>query len=214
MTPTVFVVDDDAGVRDALAQMISAAGLSVRTFASGKAFLQAFAPDWRGCILLDVAMPGMSGPELHDALVARGASLPIVYLTAHGEVPTAVRAMKAGAAEFLEKPVAGPVLLDAVRRALAIDAERQADATAHAQLRDRFSGLTRREREVMALAARGRSNKEIARELGISHRTVEIHRGRVMLKLGLASAFELAAAAAVCGPGTGRDPAPRRPKRR
>ncbi len=199
MTPTVFVVDDDASVRDALAQLLAAAGLSVRSFASGGAFLQECAPDWRGCILLDVAMPGMSGPALQEALAARAIRLPIVFLTAHGTVPTVVQAMKAGAVEFLQKPAAGPVLLDAVRRALTIDAERRAQDTAQAQILGRLGTLTRRERDVVALAARGRSNKEIARQLGISHRTVEIHRGRIMRKLDLATSFELTAAAVACG---------------
>ena len=199
MTPTVFVVDDDAAVRDALVQLLAAAGFSVRSFPSGTAFLQACAPDWRGCILLDIAMPGMSGLALQEALAARAIRLPIVFLTAHGKVPTAVQAMKAGAMEFLEKPAAGPVLLDAVRRSLAIDAERHAQDATRVELMERVATLTRREREVMTLAARAGSNKEIGRQLGISHRTVEIHRGRIMRKLGLATPFELAAAATACG---------------
>lgn len=199
MTPTVFVVDDDAAVRDALAQLLAAAGFSVRSFSSGAAFLLACAPDWRGCILLDIAMPGMSGLELQEALAAREIRLPIVFLTAHGKVPTAVQAMKAGAIEFLEKPAAGPVLLEAVRRALATEAEHHAQEAAHTRLAERFATLTGREREVMTLAARGTSNKEIGRALGISHRTVEIHRGRIMRKLGLTTPFQLAAAATACG---------------
>jgi two-component system, LuxR family, response regulator FixJ len=178
--------------------LLATVGHSVRAFESAEAFLAACSPQWRGCLVLDVAMPGMSGIELQERLAGRGVRLPVVFLTGYGEVPSAVRAMKGGAIEFLEQPAAGAVVLDAVRRALDLDATRGEDGAAAETYRQRASRLTARERQVLALAARGRSNKEIGRELGISHRTVEIHRGRGMRKLGLRNPVDLFEAVSIC----------------
>lgn len=180
--PTVYVVDDDAAVRDGLAAMFDAAGLTVRTYASAKEFLQAYRPDWTGCLVLDVSMPEMTGPELHAELNRRGAQLPVIFLTAHGDIPMTVNAIKAGAVDFLTKPADGAVLLKRVRAALARNTEVSA----------RLADLTEREREVMIRVAVGYASKEIARELNISHRTVEIHRARVMQKMKAGSVLELA----------------------
>jgi FixJ family two-component response regulator len=189
---TVFVVDDDASVRDALTRLLTAGGFVAEAWDSAEAFLQAFRPERPGCVLLDMKMPGMSGLDLQRALAARGARLPIVFLTGHGTVSESVRAMKSGAFEFLEKPVAGEALLACVRRAVRLDAEhRRADAAQEA-LRARYTRLTPRERDVFPLIAAGRSNKEVARALCISHRTVELHRARIMRKLGAATLVELA----------------------
>jgi FixJ family two-component response regulator len=179
---TVFVVDDDAAVRDGLAALLEGAGLAVETYASAEAFLAALRPDRYGCLLLDVKMPGMSGTELQAELARCGVQLPIIFLTAHGDIPTSVQAVKAGAVDFFTKPPDGAMLIERVRAAVG--------RVAH--LQECLAGLTTREREVMARAATGQSNKTIAQALGISHRTVEVHRARVMHKLGARSVLELA----------------------
>ena len=199
MSAAVHIVDDDAAVRRGLGLLLAGAGFEVRSYASAEAFLAECGADCAGCLLLDVAMPGMSGPELQEALVERGLRLPVIFLTGRGDVRTSVRAMKAGAVEFLEKPVAGEVLIAAVRGALALEASRHADQALSAAAQARYATLTGREREIMALAVAGLSNKLIARRLGISHRTIEIHRGRAMRKMRAASLLELARAARLCG---------------
>ena len=205
---TVYVVDDDASLRDSLTALLESAGLRARAFASGAEFLAGCTLRWTGCLLLDLAMPGMDGAQLHAALADRGISLPVVFLTAHGDIASAVRAIKAGAVDYLPKPVDGGVLLGRVRAALALDARQRAERAAEIEAKERCGMLTPREREVMALAVTGASSKEIARRLGISFRTVEAHRGRVMRKMAASSLVELAAIAAVCGLGNG--PLPRR----
>jgi RNA polymerase sigma factor (sigma-70 family) len=197
--PTVFVVDDDAAVRDGLALLLDTAGLKVRTYDGASAFLAACAPDHAGCLILDVRMPEMTGPELQAELTRRGIDLPIIFLTAHGDIPTTVQAIKGGAIDFLTKPVVGAELLERVRAALEKSAQLRERASAARTLRERLEGLTRREREIMQLVAAGLPNKEIARSLGISHRTVEVHRARVMQKTGVTNLVELSRLAEAAG---------------
>lgn len=191
MTPRVFIVDDDPAMRDALAQMLETAGLRVETYADGAAFLAASTHKQAGCVLLDIAMPGMSGHDVQTALNKRGSQLPVIFLTGHGDVPMAVHAVHAGAMDFLEKPVPGEVLLERVRHALALDEERQQSETYAQEIQQRHARLSAREREVMTLVVSGLSSKEIARQLGLSHRTVETHRTHVMFKMGAANLAEL-----------------------
>ncbi len=187
----VFVVDDDPGLLDAVAMLLGSVGLTARTFSSPLEFLRSVEPDAAGCLVLDLRMPGMSGPQLQSRLLTSGWELPIVFLSAHGDVSTAVEAVKAGAVDFIEKPFDEQRLLDAVHAALALDARRRrARATRRETLR-RLDSLTPREREVMALVVDGRHNKAIAQELGISQRTVESHRSRVMTKMGATSTPDL-----------------------
>lgn len=192
MNATVFVVDDDDAVRDAVVRLLAANRLPARAYASAEAFLAEIRPGQPGCLLLDVRMPGLSGPELQAELAARGVDLPIVFLTGHGDVRTSVQAMKAGALDFLEKPVLGALLVERVRAALSVAAERRRVAEARARVRARFDRLSAREREVAELVLDGLSNKEIARRLFISHRTVEVHRAHIMQKLGAETLLELA----------------------
>ncbi len=198
MNPTVFVVDDDDAMRDALAQLLETAGLQVEAHAGGPAFLAAYEATRPGCLLLDMAMPGMTGLEVQAALNARGLSIPIIFLTGHGDIPMAVQAVQAGAVDFLEKPIQGAALLERVQRALALDLEwRQTQGRTQA-IQQRYANLTSRERECMTLAVSGHTSKEIARELGISPRTVEVHRTHVMHKMGAANMAELVNMAACC----------------
>lgn len=196
---TVFIVDDDAAVRDALALLCDSDGLPAETFDSAEAFLAACRREWRGCIVLDVRMPDMKGPELQDELARRNISLPIIFLTAHGDIPTTVRAIKGGAIDFLTKPIDGGALLQRIRETFAQSARLEEQEVQGRALLARLVSLTEREREVMVLAATGHANKEIARLLGISHRTVEIHRSRVMHKMGASNLIELSRIAGGCG---------------
>ena len=180
---TVFIVDDDAAMRDSLTVLLKAHGFKPETYESGPEFLAAFDDSRPGCLLIDVRMPEMDGLTLQDTLAERGAHLPVVIMTAHGDVPTAVRAMKAGAADFLEKPFAEDALLDAVRRGFDHDRRGRAMAEDAGNVLDRANGLTAREAEVFELLVEGKANKVIARELGISPRTAEIHRARVLHKM-------------------------------
>ena len=200
MNPTVFVVDDDAAMRDALAQLLETAGLQVEAHADGPAFLAAFEASRPGCLLLDMAMPGMTGLEVQAALNARGLSIPIIFLTGHGDIPMAVQAVQAGAVDFLEKPIQGAALLERVQRALALDEEWRHTLGRTQAIRQRCANLTSRERECMALAVSGLTSKEIARDLGISPRTVEVHRTHVMHKMGATNMAELVNMAACCKP--------------
>jgi FixJ family two-component response regulator len=198
MSQTVFVIDDDAAVRDSLGRLLEAHRLPVRTYDSAEAFLAALRPTASGCLVLDVRLPRMSGPELQTTLAARGFHLPIIFLTGQGDVPTSVRALQAGALDFLEKPVPGELLLERVRAALRLESKQRREEARAQRARARYAQLTPREREVMSLLVAGQPNKEIARRLGISHRTVEIHRTRVMHKMHVVNLLELAASAAVC----------------
>ena len=188
---TVFVVDDDDAVRTSLRLLLKSVGLPVETFASAQEFLDAFDADRAGCLVLDVRMPGMSGLELQQELNQRGATIPVVFITGHGDVPMAVEAMQHGAFDFLQKPFRDQDLLDRVQRALARDAESRAALAARAQIAERLASLTPRELEVMRLVTRGKANKVIGGELGVSQRTVEIHRAHVMEKMQAGSLAEL-----------------------
>jgi len=208
MSPTVFVVDDDAALREALVQLLEAAGLQVENFPDGQSFLTAFVADRPGCLLLDVAMPGMTGLEVQAALTALGVQIPVVFLTGHGDIPMAVRAVQAGAVDFLEKPMTGQALLERVHRALALDQERRHAQALNHGVAERARRLSQREREVMALVVAGSSSKEVARLLGISVRTVEAHRTHVMHKMGATNLAELVGMAVHCELGLSPGPTP------
>jgi two-component system response regulator FixJ len=200
---TVFVVDDDPAVRDSLQAMLSAAGYRCTMFASGADFLASDPGVHRGCVLVDVRMPGMDGLELQRQLKARGIGLPVIFMTGYGEVPLAVEAMKAGAVDFVEKPSTLAVLEDCIDRALAIGAASQQAAAEAAAARGRIERLTPRERDVLRLLVAGKPNKIIAFELSISPRTVEIHRARVMDKMAVKSLSELVRLSLAAGERTG-----------
>jgi FixJ family two-component response regulator len=189
--PTVFVVDDDAAVRKSLRWLLDSAALRVETFATAQDFLDAYEPSRPGCLVLDVRLPKMSGLDLQERLVARGIRIPTILITGHGDVPTAVRAMKAGAVDFLEKPVSESLLLDRVRQALRQDAEARAPREGGAEVAARLRQLSAREREVLARVVSGKSSKVIAAELGIAPKTVESIRSRIMKKVGAANAAQL-----------------------
>lgn len=190
--PCVFVVDDDDVVRDSLGLVFETAELAYQTFASAECFLESYCPDQPGCLVLDVNMPGLDGHELQAELIRRHIHLPIIFLTAYGDIPMTVRAMKAGAVDFLTKPVSTELLLDRVQAALQSEINTYAQAIKGQALCDRLNGLTSRELEIMGMVVAGLTNKEIARRLGISHRTVEIHRAKVMEKTGATNLLELA----------------------
>jgi FixJ family two-component response regulator len=189
--PVVFVVDDDASVRAALDSLFRSVGLAVRSFASAQEFLSDSLTDGPACLVLDVRLPGMSGLDLQRRLAERKTALPIVVVTGHGDVPMTVRAMRAGAVEFLCKPFRDQDLLDAVQQALDRARVLMQEQTAMADLQARFDTLTPREREVMGLVVTGLLNKQIAYDLGISEVTVKIHRGQAMLKMRAASVVDL-----------------------
>lgn len=188
---TVFVVDDDDAVRSGLHFLLRTAGYMVEVFASPHAFLAAYDPARSGCLLLDVQMPAMTGLELQRELSRRGWPLPVIFITGHGTIPLAVEAIKAGAFDLIEKPLREDVLLDRLRKALGETDEARRERLLKAQLEARIAGLTPREREVLALVAAGEPNKVIARHLGISFRTVEIHRAHIARKLQARSPADL-----------------------
>lgn len=204
--PTVFIVDDDAAVRDSLSLLCETAGLRFECFDSAQAFLGAYRPERPGCLVLDVRMPGMSGPELHEELAHQGDPVPIIYLTAYGDIPMTVQAIKAGAADFLTKPVNGALMVERIQAALKSDMTNRQRNAAQASQCARLAQLTEREREIMISAVAGDSNKVIAKRLGISHRTVEIHRSHILQKTGASSVLELAKLAAECGLTVAADP--------
>ena len=189
---TAYLVEDDAGVRHSLAFLLETAGFTVWPYASAQALLDGGVPHGPGCVITDVRLPDIDGLELQQRLARAGCALPVIIITGHGDVPMAVRALKAGAVDFLEKPFAEDALLDAVRRAIATS------QAAHAA-NMRLARLTAREREVLDALVAGRANKEIARDLGISPRTVEVHRARVLEKMGVAGLPELVHAALAAG---------------
>ncbi len=190
-TTTVFVVDDDEGVRTSLSILLDSAGYRPCAFASAGDFLAQYDLASPGCLLLDMRMPGMSGMELLQELSRRGAFLPVIFLTGHGDVPMAVEAIKSGAFDFLQKPFSPRDLLDHIARALTADAEARHTLSLTEELRRRHSTLTPREKEVMDLIIAGNANKVIAMDLGLSERTVEIHRARVMDKMATRSVAHL-----------------------
>ena len=189
--PTVFVVDDDPGVLDAVSLLLRSVGLPAKTFSSASEFLEGFDPEAHGCLILDLRMPGMGGRELQKRLLELGAGLPIIFVTAHGDVPTAVDAVKDGAVDFIQKPFPDQKLLDKVNQALELDTRRRKNREERRRVEVRLETLTPREREVMGLVAAGKLNKTIARQMGISQRTVEIHRSRVMEKMQASSVPDL-----------------------
>lgn len=189
--PTVFVVDDDAGVLDALRILLRSVGLRAETYPSADDFLESFDQEAPGCLVLDVRMPGMSGMELQEKLAEIGSSTPIIFVTAHGDVPMAVEAVKRGAIDFIQKPFRDQELLDKIQHAIELDANSRAERESKEEIAARIATLTPREREVMDLVVAGKLNKLIARELGISQRTVEIHRARVMQKMQVSSVSQL-----------------------
>ncbi|AMV25400.1 Transcriptional regulatory protein TdiR [Gemmata sp. SH-PL17] len=189
--PTVFVVDDDPNVRKSLSWLLGSVNLPVQTFESGEQFLRDVGPERPGCAILDLRMPGLSGLAVLERLAAREPGLPAVLVTAYGNVPTAARAMRAGAVHVLEKPYNDQELLDTVQEALARDTSRRSEYAQRAAARARLAVLTPREREVLDLVAVGKANKVIARELQVSEKNIEFHRANVMRKLQAASLAEL-----------------------
>jgi FixJ family two-component response regulator len=194
-TPLIHVVDDDESLRTALLRLLGAAGFEARGYASAGDFLLQPPVDRPGCLLLDVQMPGPSGLDLQAALQSRGFALPIVFLTGHADVSAGVGAMKAGAVDFLTKPVERDALFEAIGRALKQDARQRAAREEASELRARFDALSTRERDVLDLLVCGKANKQIADALGISERTVKAHRAQLQDKLGVTSAAELGALA-------------------
>jgi FixJ family two-component response regulator len=188
---TVFVVDDDEAVRNSLSLLLKSKGIAAVTHASAAEFLAAYDPEQPGCIILDVRMPGMSGLELQDELNRRGAVIPVIFITGHGDVPMAVEAMQHGALDFLQKPFSDQDLTDRIDRALAADLRNRAVLSEKDQIQARLAALTRREMQVLRLVTLGKSNKVIAGDLGVSQRTVEIHRAHLMQKMGASSLAQL-----------------------
>ncbi len=188
---TVFVIDDDAALREALASLFRSVGLQVKAFASAPEFLAAKLPDGPTCLVLDVRLPGLSGLDFQAELAEANVDIPIVFMTGHGDIPMTVRAMKAGAVEFLPKPFRDQDMLDAVQQGLERDRNRRKSATDVARLKATLDTLTSREQEVMSLVTAGLMNKQIAGELGVSEITVKVHRGNVMRKMGAKSLAEL-----------------------
>ena len=187
----VFVIDDDPSIREAIESLIRSVGMCVETFASAQDFMASTRPDAPACLVLDVRMPGLSGLDLQRDLLAAGIRIPVIFITGHGDIPMSVRAMKAGAVEFLTKPFRDQDLLDAISQALERDRSLRSHHAENADLRRRFEQLTPREREVMALVVSGLLNKQIAARLNISEITVKLHRHQVMEKMKADSLAEL-----------------------
>jgi FixJ family two-component response regulator len=188
---TVYVVDDDDGMRRALSLLLNTVGYKTAAFANPKEFLEKFRPDAAGCLVLDIRMPGMSGLELQQHLNRMGSMLPVIFITGHGDVPMAVQAMKEGAFEFVQKPFRDQDLLDRVNHALEQDRKNRGTLALRAEVLQRFESLTAREKQVMELVVDGAPNKVIAIDLGLSERTVEIHRAKVMEKMSARSVAHL-----------------------
>lgn len=191
LEPTVFVVDDDPDVRASLRWLIGSVGLKVEAFAQGQEFLDHYDPTRAGCLVLDVRMPGMSGLELQDCLRLKRLEIPIIFITGHGDVPIAIRSMKAGAFDFLQKPFNDQDLLERIQQAIKKDALLREQRLSREHVAAQFSQLTPRENQVLQLVVAGKANKQIGTELDISQKTVEIHRAKVMKKLQASSIAEL-----------------------
>jgi two-component system response regulator FixJ len=189
--PVVFIVDDDEAVRNSLRLLVKSVGLTAAALVSAQEFLASYDPLQPGCLVLDVRMPGMSGLELQQQLNLRGAVIPVIFITGHGDVPMAVEAMQQGAFDFLQKPFRDQDLIDRIQKALEKDRANRAELGKHSRLRERHEALTPREREVLALVMSGKANKVMAADLGLSQRTVEVHRARVMEKMGASSLAHL-----------------------
>jgi RNA polymerase sigma factor (sigma-70 family) len=187
----VMVVDDDAGVRNAMRSLLKSVGITCTLFASAQEFLDAYQPSQRGCLVLDIRMPGMSGMELQQQLNIRGAVIPVIFMSGHADIPMAVEAMQHGAFDFLQKPFRDQDLLDRIQRAIVRDTEMRQSLGEHARIKSHLESLTPREREVLDLMTQGKQNKVVGQELGVSPRTIEIHRARVMEKMGAHSVAEL-----------------------
>jgi len=179
----VWIVDDDEAVCDSLGLLLKTVGLPTRTFPDGKSFLEEFDDELPGCVVVDLRMPGMSGLELQEALHRMHSMVPIIFITGHGTVDSAVHAMRAGAIDFLQKPFDDQELLDTIQRAIRVDRESRNSLSEREKLAERYGTLTNREREVMELVVEGHANKVMAYDLGVSERTIEIHRSRVMKKM-------------------------------
>jgi two-component system, LuxR family, response regulator FixJ len=188
---TVFIVDDDDAVRSSLRLLLKSVGLAAVAYPSARDFLAAWNPEQPSCLVLDVRMPGMSGLELQEELNRRGAIVPVIFITGHGDIPMAVEAMQHGAFDFLQKPFRDQDLIDRIQKAIARDAANRAQLLEKDRIRSRWESLTPREREVLALVTSGKANKVMAGDLGVSQRTVEIHRARVMEKMEAASLAHL-----------------------
>ena len=189
--PLVIVVDDDSGIRNAMRALLKSVGLESMQYASAQEFLAAYQPSQPGCMVLDIRMPGMSGLDLQQQLNLRGAVIPVIFMTGHGDIPMAVEAMQHGAFDFLQKPFRDQDLLDRIQRAIVRDGELRQSLSEHARIKVHLESLTPREREVLDLMTQGKQNKVIAQELDVSPRTVEIHRARVMEKMNAQSVAEL-----------------------
>jgi two-component system response regulator FixJ len=189
--PLVMVVDDDAGVRNAMRSLLKSVGLESMLFGSAQEFLDGYKASQPGCLLLDIRMPGMSGLELQQQLNLRGAVIPVIFMTGHGDIPMAVEAMQHGAFDFLQKPFRDQDLLDRIQKAITKDGELRTSLGQHTRIREKLDSLTPREREVLDLLVKGKQNKAVAQDLGVSPRTVEIHRARVMEKMEVTSIAEL-----------------------
>ena len=203
VTATVFLLDDEPGMLKALTRLLKAEGFTVRAFTAAKTFLDSYQPEALSCLVLDVAMPELNGLELQQRLTRSGVLLPVVFLTGHGDIPMSVQAIKAGAVDFLTKPVNDAELLRAVRTALQRAAEQRDLVSELALLRQRYSSLTPRECEVMAHVIAGQLNKQIAADLGIGEHTIKVHRARVMQKMGVDSLADLVRSAERLGRGKG-----------
>lgn len=190
-TPTVYIVDDDSGVRSSIRVLMKSVGLPALTFPSAQEFLRAYLPSQPGCVVLDIRMPGMSGLELQQALNERGAVIPVIFISGHGDIPMAVDAMRHGAFDFLQKPFRDQDLIDRIQQALQRDAETRVSLTEHGRIRACIASLTPREKEVLDLMTEGKQNKSMAQDLGLSQRTIEIHRANVMEKMGAKSVAQL-----------------------
>jgi FixJ family two-component response regulator len=197
--PMVFIVDDDESLRESLGSLFRSVGLRVELFGTAPEFLSTALPDVPSCLVLDVRLPGLSGLDFQSELVRANVRIPIIFMTGHGDIPMSVRAMKAGAVEFLTKPFRDQDMLDAVQLALAKDRLRCDNEQANIDLKSRFAGLTKREREVMALVTAGLMNKQIAARIGLSEITVKVHRGNVTRKMGARSLAELVKMAETLG---------------
>lgn len=205
--PTVVVVDDDTSVRDALGDLFNSIGLRTQLFASAADFLKSQLPDAPSCLVLDIRLPGLSGLDIQSQLAHANIHIPVIIMTGHGDIPMSVRAMKAGAIDFLTKPFRDQEILDAVTRAIERDRQRRDSENALADVRGLFASLTPREREIMRLVTTGKMNKQIAADVSLSEITVKIHRGHVMKKMGARSLADLVRMAETLELHTGKKPA-------